>query len=140
MRCWPLRAAMTNRPSGSWSPRYVVCVWSFGGKGVTRIGRPTELDVMTFPSPPPAKLDPRNTQRGVPVDWCQKGGGGQTALHLAAFAANVEAVQALLELGASINLPNDISGATPLHLAGACLEMDRAYLLSDATDQTTITR
>lgn len=54
------------------------------------------------------------------VDWCHKGvgGGGQTALHLAAFAANVEAISMLLELGASINLPNDISGASPLHLAG----------------------
>jgi ankyrin repeat protein len=59
------------------------------------------------------------------VDWCQKGGGGQTALHLASFASHLEAIEALLELGASINLPNGISGATALHLAGA----QRKYLL-----------
>lgn len=61
-----------------------------------------------------------HAQREVPVDWCNRdaGGGGQTALHIAAFNANVEALRALVEMGASINLPNDISGATPLHLAG----------------------
>jgi len=46
------------------------------------------------------------------------GGGGQTALHLASIAGHVDAVQSLIDLGADLNKVNDISSATPLHLAG----------------------
>ena len=66
----------------------------------------------------PSKIIPN--QRGVPVDWAdQAGGGGQTSLHLAAIAGHVDAVQALIELGADVNKINDISAASPLHLAGS---------------------
>lgn len=62
---------------------------------------------------------PNFVQVGVSVDWADAlGGGGQTALHLAAIAGHVDAVRCLIDLGASVNKVNDISSATPLHLAG----------------------
>lgn len=50
------------------------------------------------------------------------GGGGQTALHLAALQGHVDAVQSLIDLGADLNKVNNISSATPLHLAGTFME------------------
>lgn len=72
--------------------------------------------VVTHSDPPPSTIQ---KQRGVPVDWADcMGGGGQTALHLAAIHGHVDAVQSLIDLGADLNKVNDISSATPLHLAG----------------------
>lgn len=41
---------------------------------------------------------------------------GQTALHVAALWGHVEAIEALLELGAEVDVQN-CGGATPLHFA-----------------------
>ena len=42
---------------------------------------------------------------------------GQTALHIAGIWNAVEAGEVLIDLGADVNARNDMSGATPLHMA-----------------------
>lgn len=42
---------------------------------------------------------------------------GQTALHVAGIWNAVEAGEVLIELGAEVDARNDMSGATPLHMA-----------------------
>ena len=52
---------------------------------------------------------------GIPVSFANS--VGQTALHIAALWGNAEACATLLENGAALNARNELSGATPLHMA-----------------------
>jgi ankyrin repeat protein len=59
---------------------------------------------------------------GLPVSWSND--VGQTALHIAAIWGSLKAIKALVSLGADVNAANDLSAATPLHLAGSDMRVD----------------
>ncbi|GAX17375.1 uncharacterized protein FisN_5Hh013 [Fistulifera solaris] len=56
-------------------------------------------------------------QQGVPVN--HSNAVGQSALHIACLWGHVEAVTALLELGAPVNAQNRLGNSTPMHMAVA---------------------
>lgn len=51
------------------------------------------------------------------VDPSHANAVGQSALHIAALWGNTESVQVLIQLGANVNATNNLTGATPLHMA-----------------------
>lgn len=51
---------------------------------------------------------------GVPASHSNQ--VGQSALHVASLWGHVQAVKALLDLGAPVNAQNNLTGATPLHM------------------------
>jgi ankyrin repeat protein len=53
--------------------------------------------------------------RGLGVD--NRNDFGETALHFAARHRNVTAVKKLIQLGASVNIPNKLNGSLPIHYA-----------------------
>lgn len=66
---------------------------------------------------------------GIPHDVDSRDGDGRTALHHAAATRNVEAVRALLAVGADFLLA-DLDGHAPLGLAMAAMAHDCASLLT----------
>ena len=47
---------------------------------------------------------------------------GQTALHIAAMWGNANALDALIAAGANVNAQNQLSAASPLHIAASSIK------------------